>query len=98
MAIRKSKSAGKKKAAPKKKAASKKKAAPKKKASSKKKAAPKKKAASKKKAAPKKKTASDKTRTRATAKPSSTAKASGSEIVYSDIRSALQSSIWNRLL
>ncbi len=57
-----------------------------------------KKAASKKKSAPKKKAASQTAQTLATATPSGEAKTAGSEIVYSDIRSALQSSISSRLL
>jgi hypothetical protein len=45
-----------------------------------------------------KKTASKKARTLATAKRSGKQAASSSEVVYGDIRSALQSSIWSRLL
>jgi hypothetical protein len=49
-------------------------------------------------AASKKKTSSKKARTRATAKRSGKQAVSSSEVVYSDIRSALQSSILSRLL
>lgn len=58
----------------------------------------KKKSARKKKAAPRKKATSRKARARATSRRSSEKKASPAGVVYSDIRSALQSSILRRLL
>jgi hypothetical protein len=98
MATRRKKSAGKKRAGSKKQAAPKKKAGSKKKAAAKKKAGSKKKGAAKKKAGSKKKVAASKTQARAMAKTSSANTTSSSEVVYSDIRNALQASIASRLL